>query len=34
LGDWTEENQYEAQLALEGRHYEIGEKLQKQRVRR
>ena len=27
LGDWTEENQHEAQLALEGRHYEIGAKL-------
>ena len=34
LGDWTEENQHEAQLALQGRHYEIGAKLQKQRVRR
>jgi len=34
LGDWTEENQHEAQLALEGRHYEIGAKLEKQRVRR
>jgi 3-polyprenyl-4-hydroxybenzoate decarboxylase len=34
LGDWTEENQHEAQLALEGRHYEIGAKLVKQRVRR
>ena len=34
LGDWTEENQHEAQLALEGRHYEIGAKLAKQRVRR
>jgi 4-hydroxy-3-polyprenylbenzoate decarboxylase len=34
LGDWTEENQYEAQLALEGRHYEVGAKLAKQRVRR
>ena len=34
LGDWTEENQHEAQLALEGRHYEVGAKLAEQRVRR
>jgi 4-hydroxy-3-polyprenylbenzoate decarboxylase len=34
LGDWNEETQEEARLALEGRHYEIGEKLVKQRVKR
>jgi 4-hydroxy-3-polyprenylbenzoate decarboxylase len=34
LGDWTEENQHEAELALQGRHYEVGAKLAQQRVRR
>jgi 4-hydroxy-3-polyprenylbenzoate decarboxylase len=34
LGDWNEEKDEEARLALEGRHYEIGEKLKGQRVKR
>ena len=33
LGDWDEGKEYEAQLALQGKHYETGEKLKKQRVR-
>jgi UbiD family decarboxylase len=34
LGDWTEDNQHEAELALAGRHYEIGAKLEQLRVKR
>jgi len=34
LGDWDEEKADEARLAVEGRHYEIGEKLKAQRVKR
>jgi 4-hydroxy-3-polyprenylbenzoate decarboxylase len=33
LGDWDEGKEYEAQLALQGKHYETGEKLKKQRVK-
>lgn len=33
LGQWTEENEEEAQLALKGEHYRTGEKLAKQRCR-
>ncbi|MBI4317991.1 MAG: UbiD family decarboxylase [Chloroflexi bacterium] len=32
LGHWTEENQLEAELALQGEHYQTGEKLAKNRV--
>jgi len=31
LGQWTEENRQEAELALKGEHYKTGEKLEKQR---
>jgi UbiD family decarboxylase len=33
LGDWDEEKEYEARLALEGKHYETGEKLKRQRIK-
>ncbi len=33
LGYWTEENKEEAELALEGEHYQTGEKLARQRVK-
>ncbi|MBI2854471.1 MAG: UbiD family decarboxylase [Chloroflexi bacterium] len=32
LGQWTEENESEAQLAVQGKHYETGKKLSEQRV--
>ena len=32
LGDWSEESEQEAQLALLGRHYETGEKIARQRT--
>jgi UbiD family decarboxylase len=33
LGDWDEGKEYEAQLAVQGRHYETGEKLKQERVK-
>jgi hypothetical protein len=33
LGQWSEELDQEAQLAVEGRHFEIGEKLKRGRVK-
>lgn len=33
LGDWTEEDELEAQLAVKGDHYITGEKLAKQRIK-
>lgn len=33
LGDWDEGKEHEARLALEGKHYEVGEKLKGQRVK-
>ena len=33
LGRWSRENEEEAQLALQGKHYKTGEKLAKQRVK-
>jgi 4-hydroxy-3-polyprenylbenzoate decarboxylase len=34
LGDWNEEKEEEARLALAGKHYEVGKKIEKQRVKR
>jgi hypothetical protein len=31
LGDWSEEDREEAELALQGKHYEVGEKAAKKR---
>jgi UbiD family decarboxylase len=33
LGQWTEENEREAELALEGKHYQTGEKLARERIK-
>jgi 4-hydroxy-3-polyprenylbenzoate decarboxylase len=33
LGQWDEELDHEAELAVQGRHFEIGEKLKAERVK-
>ena len=33
LGQWTQENEKEAELALEGKHYQTGEKLARERIK-